>query len=137
MNHPDRAAAIPVDAMDEWLGRAANRGIRLDELQVLGEQMGLDLRQSMDAIACRVAERYLTGAWSFAFCYGTITALFALMRQTRQCPDLAFAIFFAFCAGEQTPPRATPGVSAEDVYTRPMMARVLPGRWPGRSPGRR
>ena len=130
-----RNAAINSSALEEWLCRAAERELQLDELQRLAEREGVDLRQLFDALACRVAEQYVSNAWSYAVCNRTMNALFGLMRQTQQCPDLAFAIFFAFCAGQKSQAQGPRGLSAEELYTRPMMARILPGRWNTAPPG--
>ena len=129
MAKSEATAAMTGPAMEEWIFRAAEHGLRLEELLRLSSSHGNDLRHLLDAIAYRVAEQYVGEAWGFAFCRRVMNEVFGLMRETRQCPDLAFAIFFAFCAGENTQGRPPQGLSAEDQYTKPMMARILPGRW--------
>jgi hypothetical protein len=128
MTQPEPTTAGAGAAMEKWVDRAAEHGLRLDELQWLSNSEGIDLRTLLDALAYRVAEQYMSKAWSFALCIRAMNALCGLMRETKLCPDLAFAIFFAFSAGESTRERGAGGLSAEERYTRPMMGKIVHGR---------
>lgn len=120
-----------VVTFEGWASRAAEHGLQLDELQRLSECLDMDLKALLDAMATHVAEQYVSKTWTFDYCCQAMNELFGFMRAAKQCPDRAFAIFFAFCAGQATHDRASHGEPAEDAYTRPMIAKMICGRVDG------
>lgn len=114
MTDPATTTIIDCDAMDEFLRRAADQQAHPGDLQRLCDTAGIELRRLLDILACRVAEKYRDSVWSYASCDRAMQELFRIMRDTGQCPDLAFSIFFAFCAGEGT--------------TRTLLSATVPGR---------
>jgi len=134
MNESRATTSVADYGIEESIARAAEQELRLDDLQRLSNGLGVDLRSAMDAFAQHVAEHYASEAWTFDYCYRAMNGLFAVMRESKQCPDRAFAVFFAFCAGHGNHKGGSRGPAAEDRFTRPMIARIVPGRVARRHP---
>ncbi len=113
--------------LDEIIQKAADEPFARVDINAACRDCGLTVAELCDAISRRIASGYASGELTFLFCDGVMNHLFSFMTVTHDeaPPPYTWSVFAAFDEGEYTHPSDPPGSSAEELYTKPMIAKLL------------
>ena len=97
------------------------------------QQEGIPVEKLCDRVAYEVAHGYAERRLTFAFCDMAMDHLLRCFTNEYHLPpsDYAYSVFSAFDEGEYHHPADPLAASAEDLYTRPLIARILAGEHGG------
>ena len=95
-------------------------------------RVGISMSAFCDRVAREVAHGYAERRLTYAYCDNVMDHLFRCLTAEyhEPPPDYAFAVFEAFEEGEYHHPTDPLTASSEDLYTRPLIAKILAGEQP-------
>ena len=104
----------------------------MEELARGSEASGLGHEAFCDALAKRIAHRYLDGSLDFDAADAAINNLhcFAFRPPEFEPGHYMWSVYHAFDAGEYLRPGDSPDISLADRYTRPQLLAIVAGGSP-------
>ncbi len=88
---------------------------------------GSDAAMLLEGVAKHIVQGYVDGTWSFSDADAAMNHFWAflLFRKEYVFPDYFHIVFLAFDAGEFSMKGIPRDVSPEDLYTKPILAKIL------------
>ena len=111
----------------EFLEHASHRPVFKTQVDACCGQEGLSVGAFCDRVAREVAHGYAEKRLSFAFCDMVMDHLFRCLTAEYHEPpsDFSYAVFSAFDEGEYHHTPDPLSASAEELYTRPLIAKII------------
>jgi hypothetical protein len=110
------------------LAQAEASGLTLDDLAEPCEKFGVTPQALLNALSISLAERYLQGTLTYAFCDGVLNGLIDAIvdvGMSRDLPQPAFSLYQVFDQGEwrrsDDPPETDPG----EKYVKPLVLQIM------------
>ena len=113
----------------ELLDHASHRPLFKEQVEACRAQEGLTVGAFCDRVAREIAHGYAENRLTFAFCDMVMDHLFRCLTAEYHEPpsDYAYSVFSAFDEGEYHHPTDPLAASAEEMYTRPLIAQIIAG----------
>ncbi|WP_070249369.1 hypothetical protein [Duganella phyllosphaerae] len=108
----------------ELVQEAAKRMLTLDDIALYCAASKLPMGERLDGCALELARQYAAGRVDFEAGDNLVNVLFGFASQHVEIPDLLFAVFLAFDAGEFYPDEIR-SPSPEERFTRPQINAAL------------
>ena len=117
----------------ELLEHASHRPLFKEQVEACRAHENLAFGAFCDRFAREIAHGYAEKRFTFAFCDMAMDHLFRCLTAEYHEPpsDYAYSIFSAFDEGEYHHTPDPLNASAEDLYTRPLIAKILAGEQAG------
>lgn len=119
---------LPETELNRLLAQAEASGLTLDDLADPCEKFGVTAQALLNALSISLAERYLQGTLTYAFCDGVLNGLIDAIvdvGMSRDLPQPAFSLYQAFDQGEwrrsDDPPETDPG----EKYVKPLVLQIM------------
>lgn len=125
---PRRRGVLPETELNRLLAQAEASGLTLDDLAEPCEKFGVTPQALLNALSISLAERYLQGTLTYAFCDGVLNGLIDAIvdvGMSRDLPQPAFSLYQVFDQGEwrrsDDPPETDPG----EKYVKPLVLQIM------------
>ena len=113
--------------LPEFIQYASERLVTGEQVEACCRVESIPVDVFWDRVAREVAHGYADRRLTFAYCDGVMNHLFRCLtlEYHRPPPDYAYAVFSAFDEGEYHHPADPATASAEDLHTRPLIAKII------------
>jgi hypothetical protein len=118
--------------LKEIIEKAADGQLNSEQVEDFCSAAGMAFSVFCDEFARVIATEYSDGRFAYTFCDSAMNALFAFTTNRIVdhpskdfLPDYSYSVYLAFDEGEYRHRNDPPNVSSEELYTKPMIARII------------